>query len=644
LNVSSWWGKNKPAAETADEGEKVASTNPFKRGDQKKKDDSSAKPAAETAAKEPEADAKTAASKPKQDASDAKVATHDAETLKLIEEELKDASPAERERLYNEWKPLDSAMVKQVIGIRRMVRQMGQSAPQQQASQPAGSFGAGSFGATSPPAIDPAAAQLAGAGHSSTQFAHSAERAPVSPLGTNPWASPAGTETGERWPAQNPAMPGGDATRSFGSFSGVSPQQPGANPQVQLAAGTRFGTDGTNYPADYAAQQASFASYPTISPMGVTPVDPASRVGTDAAGMTITPRGLGQPPVGDAPQGFAGSVSTNGGPQIVAAAAPGGLSPYYPQGAPQNPAQPGGVMPASAQGADPSAARMVEPIPTQAAPSAGPAAGLSALGMGRFLNGNAGAAPASASTGHMSPVASRWGDDLQRLIANAGADAAQTPPGTTDAEKRNYVEKHVYLRMLYLMAGQQVRAMEPIPGIDPAEQEFWQQIFWGVSSYFDAEAIPDPLDRATQTTLQLRGALQRLQERARLELRNVNFCHKIASFGNYERFQRDEFSPGQPVLVYAEVSNFKSEQSADGPFRTILKSTIEIYNSRGDLIQTMPFPATEDLCQNQRRDYFHSYEFTIPQRIAIGPHVMKLTVEDQISQKVASYSLNFTVK
>jgi hypothetical protein len=58
----------------------------------------------------------------------------------------------------------------------------------------------------------------------------------------------------------------------------------------------------------------------------------------------------------------------------------------------------------------------------------------------------------------------------------------------------------------------------------------------------------------------------------------------------------------------------------------------------------MPFPPTTDLCQNQRRDYFHSYEFTVPQRIAIGPHVMKLTVEDQLSQKLATYTLNFTVK
>ena len=57
----------------------------------------------------------------------------------------------------------------------------------------------------------------------------------------------------------------------------------------------------------------------------------------------------------------------------------------------------------------------------------------------------------------------------------------------------------------------------------------------------------------------------RLQEKAKLELRNVTFCHKISSFGNYEKYARDEFSPGQEVLLYAEVANIHSEPITDAP-------------------------------------------------------------------------------
>ena len=74
---------------------------------------------------------------------------------------------------------------------------------------------------------------------------------------------------------------------------------------------------------------------------------------------------------------------------------------------------------------------------------------------------------------------------------------------------------------------------------------------------------------------------------------------------------------------------------------------MEIYRvgPDGGLVDKIEFPPDEDLCSSPRRDYFHSYEIRIPQRItSLGPHVLKLTVEDQLSRKTATYSLNFTVK
>jgi hypothetical protein len=237
-----------------------------------------------------------------------------------------------------------------------------------------------------------------------------------------------------------------------------------------------------------------------------------------------------------------------------------------------------------------------------------------------------------------------WHDELQKIVTAAATEAGQTSVGSSDAEKLAYIQKQVNVRMLYLLSGQPARSLEPIAGLEPADQEFWQQVFWGVSNYFDRSAIADPGDRATQTIAQLRAAVHKLQEKSKLELRNVSFCNKIESYGRYERFKRDEFTAGQPVLVYAEVENFKSEPTADGPYRAILKSTIEIFDSRGALVHTMPFAANEDLCASPRRDYYNSYEFPIPQQIALGPHTLKLTVQDQLSQKVASYTVNFTVK
>jgi hypothetical protein len=262
---------------------------------------------------------------------------------------------------------------------------------------------------------------------------------------------------------------------------------------------------------------------------------------------------------------------------------------------------------------------------------------------------SASSAPQRAAGSALAPNITAEGgarDQLARYISTVESEAFELQPGETESEKQTYIEKQVHLRMLYLMSGQQERALQAIPGLDPADQEFWQQTFWGLANYFDVNSIPSSSDRAAQTVTQLTNAVLRLQGKARLELRNVTFCHKISSFGNYEKYPRDEFSPGQEVLLYAEVANTHSEPIPDGKFKTSLKSTLEVYRhgTQGELIERIDLPETVDVCRTHRRDYFHSYQFTIPAKLALGPHVLKLSVEDQLSRRVGTYTLNFMVK
>lgn len=236
--------------------------------------------------------------------------------------------------------------------------------------------------------------------------------------------------------------------------------------------------------------------------------------------------------------------------------------------------------------------------------------------------------------------------ELERLITQTTVEAAALIPGDNDTARQLYLRKHVQLRLLHLMTGQMDRALQPVPGIDPADQEFWQQMFWGMANYFDTQGMPDSSERATQTIAQLKSAAARLQEKARLELHNVAFCYKISGFGNYQRFKRDEFTAGQPVLLYAEVGNFKSELVSEGQFRTLLKSTLEIVEGgpAGRVVETLPLAPSEDRCRNQRRDYYHSYEFAVPQGCNPGPHTLRLRVEDQLGKKLTVTTLNFTVQ
>ena len=223
---------------------------------------------------------------------------------------------------------------------------------------------------------------------------------------------------------------------------------------------------------------------------------------------------------------------------------------------------------------------------------------------------------------------------------------AATPEDRSLAEKRR-AEAEIHLRLLHLIAGEHGRALEAVPGLPPAEQEFWQHTFWALSTELDTASIPDPADRATHAVAALRTAAVKLSERANLVLKDVNFCHRVDSFGNVQTFDRDEFTPNEPVLIYAAVENFTSERTLEGRFRTVLRSKVEIFRAGGtELVETLPLdkPMTEDLCDNHRQDYFLIYELKIPARIGLGPHVLKLTVEDTLGDAKAVTELNFTVK
>lgn len=534
----------------------------------------------------------------------AALAKFDKETLTLIEEELVNTPPEEREQFYKDVISLQPAMVRQIIHTRRIVRQVGQDAPSRLAS------------ADSPAGGNRPIRQTSGVEYSDLPMDSSDPNRDVS--GYDP-ARDAGLGAADPWNRQTQSP----SPQTSGGWTNDPNRPPTDLPfgQIPAMSGTGHSASYTPGTSDQRSQDNGLYREDGLPPR----IQP--------------PPGGAQSPVGQARE------TDPRLPKAPPAFSQNARVPndYNPQSPPVPNYNQNGSDPFGAGNASP--VRTASSNPNQPLPGIGGPNGFNDA----FPSANGAGAGSSPSSSVFASNA-----DLARLIESLEAElktlrfAEQIEP----AQKTAYVQKHVYLRMLYLMAGQEARAVTAIPDVPPADQEFWQQTFWAMSNYFDVNAMPDSEYRATQTIAQLRTAIQKLQENARLELRNVAFCHKISSFGNFDRFPQDEFGPGQPVLVYAEVANFKSKPATlpqkpnEMLYRTQLKSSIEIHRlgPAGELVERFDFEPTEDYCHNHRRDYFHSYEFTIPQRISLGPHVMTLTVEDQLSRKIATYRLNFMVK
>jgi len=199
------------------------------------------------------------------------------------------------------------------------------------------------------------------------------------------------------------------------------------------------------------------------------------------------------------------------------------------------------------------------------------------------------------------------------------------------------------LSLLYLVAGRREDALRMLPGGGSVEADYWRKQIYALAVWLDEQREPDGQRRAAETRLALDEAIARLGDAAPLVVRNLAFCTEVQSYGCYQRVASTEFAPEQEVLLYAEVENFTSEQTPRG-FYTKLRSSYQIFDSRGQSVAEYDGTVTEDYCQNRRRDYFNCYHLRLPARIYAGKHTLRLTIEDMIGQKVGQSSIDFSIK
>jgi len=234
-------------------------------------------------------------------------------------------------------------------------------------------------------------------------------------------------------------------------------------------------------------------------------------------------------------------------------------------------------------------------------------------------------------------VADQWPERLDAAIKLLESEARQSPQTSAD------VARQARLRLLYLAAGRRDDALRPLQSVSPAMQDSWSQMLYGLATWMDTERITDPARRAAETRQQLIAAANRLGEMAPLLVRNLSFAKEVRSFGDVVPFDKSEFTPGQEVLLYVELENFKSEETPKG-FHTQFRGSYEVFDARGQRVTSQELGKTEETCRNRRRDFFLIYDLRLPKRIYSGKHTLKLTVEDLNRQEIGQASLDFTVK
>ena len=230
-----------------------------------------------------------------------------------------------------------------------------------------------------------------------------------------------------------------------------------------------------------------------------------------------------------------------------------------------------------------------------------------------------------------------WQAHLAEAIRALESEVAQSPQSDSEFSQQTR------LRMMYLINSQRDEALRPIRCVAPAMQQFWSKELYGLATLLDTELISEPTRRMAEAKQHLGAAVSEVGGSCPLVVRNLAFVTEIQSYGLFKPFDKYEFVPGQKVLLYAEVDNFKSKETAKG-FHTASRSSYQIFDSSGKRVAEHEFSTNEEHCHNPRRDFFIGYEFCLPKRIYPGKHVLQLTVVDLISEKIGQSLIEFTVK
>jgi len=216
-------------------------------------------------------------------------------------------------------------------------------------------------------------------------------------------------------------------------------------------------------------------------------------------------------------------------------------------------------------------------------------------------------------------------------------------PSGKPAQPTEWRQRQTDLRLLHMIAGRSAESIRIIESLPEEEQEYWQSLMLSMNRFRQGGEDSDRPEQLTESLQHLRNATKKLRPLAQLTIPRIILCDRIDGFGSVAEFPTANFEPGQRILVYTELQNFRSELTAAGRYRSEFAAVLEFLREGEDeVVDTIRVPQIEDLCDVERTDYFQSFELTLP--ALEGKYLMRLRLRDQLSLQTAVAELEFTVQ
>jgi hypothetical protein len=223
---------------------------------------------------------------------------------------------------------------------------------------------------------------------------------------------------------------------------------------------------------------------------------------------------------------------------------------------------------------------------------------------------------------------------------------ARRPAATTGtAGDPSPLERYALLGAFYeILEDRPERALELLKSLNARDQDLALRLLPILAQAQKRDGQMPPLSSEDRLVLldSMRSMMMELQVAAPLEINRLVFCKEVKGYGVYEPVAVNQFKPGEPILIYAEVENLVDHKE-DGHYVVNLTSTLEIRDASCREIRSRTFPVTPSKSTSFRTDHFIHMLFQIPAELSPGCYTLNIRISDQDTKREVEKKLTFHV-
>jgi hypothetical protein len=175
------------------------------------------------------------------------------------------------------------------------------------------------------------------------------------------------------------------------------------------------------------------------------------------------------------------------------------------------------------------------------------------------------------------------------------------------------------------------QAGDLLKSLTPADQKLAADLL----AALDTMKTPQPNASLSDRAAPLRETVAKWQAETDLTLPRLALATRVDSFGVFtEAPSAFEQGKRHTVIIYCEVANFGSQKEGDW-YATRLSQQESLITEDGLLVWRPNPEDIEDRSRNQRHDFYLVKKLTLPETLAAGKYILRMTVTDKTRNKTA---------